>query len=77
MQACTHAKQISAGRVYRPRQPRATALYQCAARHAPELKAGGRFCRRIEEYVIERFLACGDLRHGFASGSQGDISGIV
>jgi len=33
-----HAPQTSAGRVYRPRKPRATALYQCAARHAPELR---------------------------------------
>jgi hypothetical protein len=57
---------MSAGRVYRPRKPRATALYQCAARHAPELRTGGRFGRRVEENVIERFLACGDPQHGFA-----------
>ena len=43
-----------------------SALYQCAARHAPELKAGGRFGRRVEENVIERFLECGDPHHGFA-----------
>ena len=66
MQGCTHAPQASAGRVYRPRQPRATALYQCAARHAPELRTGGRFGRRVEENVIGRFLACGDPQHGFA-----------
>jgi hypothetical protein len=65
MQGCTHAPQ-SGGRVYRPRNPRATALYKCAARHAPELKAGGRFGRHVEENVIARFLACGDPRHGFA-----------
>ena len=65
MQGCKHATQ-SGGRVYRPRKPRATALYQCAARHAPELKAGGRFERHVEENVIQRFLACGDPRHGFA-----------
>jgi len=61
-----HATQMSAARAYRPRQPRATALYQCAARHAPELKAGGRFGRRVEENVIGRFLECGDPQHGFA-----------
>ncbi|MEK7730950.1 MAG: transposase zinc-binding domain-containing protein, partial [Planctomycetota bacterium] len=66
MQACTHATQTSAAGVYRPRKPRATALYQCAARHAPELKAGGRFGRHVEANVIERFLACGDPQHGFA-----------
>jgi hypothetical protein len=66
MQGCLHASQTSAGRVYRPRKPRATALYQCAARHAPELRTGGRFGRRVEENVIERFLACGDPQHGFA-----------
>jgi len=43
-----HAPQTSAGRVYRPRKRRASALYQCAARHAPELKANSRFGRRVE-----------------------------
>jgi hypothetical protein len=66
MQGRVHAPQTSAGRVYRPRKPRATALYQCVARHAPELRTGGRFGRRVEENVIERFLACGDPQHGFA-----------
>ena len=66
MHGCTHATQSSAVRVYRPRKPRASALYQCAARHAPELRAGGRFGRRVEENVIERFLECGDPQHGFA-----------
>ena len=65
MQGCTHAPQ-SGGRVYRPRKPRATPLYQCAVRHAPELKAGGSFGRRVEANVIERFLTCGDPQHGFA-----------
>ena len=65
MQLRTPAPQSSA-RVYRPREPRAAALYRCAARHAPELKAEGRFGRRVEENVIERFLECGDPRHGFA-----------
>jgi len=66
MQDCLHARQTSAGRVYRPRKARATALYRCAVRHAPELRAGGRFGRRVEENVIGRFLACGDPQHGFA-----------
>ena len=66
MQGCTHAPQTSGGRVYRPRKPRASALYRCAARHAPELRAGGRFGRRVEENVIERFLKCGNPQHGFA-----------
>ena len=52
--------------MYRSRKPRASALYQCAVRHVPELEAGGRFMRRVEENVIERFLECGDPRHGFA-----------
>jgi len=65
MQGCTHAPQ-SAGRLYRPRKPRASTLYQCATRHAAELRAGGRFGRRVEENVIGRFLACGDPQHGFA-----------
>jgi len=38
MQECMHAP-----RVYRPRKPRETALYRCATRHAPELKADGAF----------------------------------
>ena len=52
--------------MYRPRKPHASALYQCATRHAPELKAGGRFGRPVEESVIERFLESGDPQHGFA-----------
>ena len=60
MQDCIHAPQAAVGRVYRPRKPRVSALYQCAARHAPELRAGGRFGRRVEENVVARFLACGE-----------------
>jgi hypothetical protein len=30
------------------------------------LRTGGRFGRRVEENVIERFLACGDPQQGFA-----------
>src|SRR5258708_4033174 len=57
MQRCTHVPQAFDGRMYRPRRPRASALYQCATRHAPELKAGGRFGRRVEESVIEALLS--------------------
>jgi len=66
MQGCTHTPQTTAGRVYRPRKPRASALYRCAARHAPELRSEGGFRRRVEENVVGRFLACGDPQHGFA-----------
>lgn len=66
MPECGHAPRSIRGGVYRPRKPRASALYQCAARHASELKAAGRFARRVEESVIERFLECGDPQHGFA-----------
>ena len=66
MQGCTHTPQTTAGRVYRPRKPRASALYRCAARHAPELRSEGGFGRRVEENVVGRFLACGDPQHGFA-----------
>ena len=66
MQGCTHTPQTTAGRVYRPRKPRASALYQCTVRHAPELRSEGGFGRRVEENVIGRFLACGDPQYGFA-----------
>ena len=66
MQGCAHTPQTTAGRVYRPRKPRASALYQCTVRHAPELRASDGFGRRVEESVIGRFLECGDPRRGFA-----------
>ena len=66
MDGCTHTPQASAGRIYRPRNPRATALYRCASRHAPELKVAGRFGRHVEENVLARFLECGDPQYGFA-----------
>jgi len=53
----------SAG-VYRPRNPRASPLWQCARRHAKELREAGRLRRAIEQRVIERFLECGDPHHG-------------
>jgi hypothetical protein len=39
---------------------------QCATRHAGELRASGRIGRALEGQVIERFIACGDPREGFA-----------
>ena len=52
--------------VYRPRNPRASALWQCARRHAGELRESGRIRRPIEQQVIERCVECGDPHHGFA-----------
>ena len=54
------------GGVYRPRNPRASSLYQCADRHISELLSEGRLQRLLEERVIDRFLKCGDPHHGFA-----------
>lgn len=62
---CT-PEQSPRGGIYRPRNPRASALYQCEDRHASALHAGGRYQRRFEERVIERFLECGDPHRGFA-----------
>ena len=52
--------------VFIARKPRASPLYQCAVRHARELRATGRLRRAVEEKTIGRFLACGDPHHGFA-----------
>jgi hypothetical protein len=41
-------------------------LWQCARRHAKELRDAGRLQRAIEEQAIERFIECGDPHHGFA-----------
>ncbi len=48
------------GGVYRPRNPRASPLYQCADRHMAQLRSEGRLQRLLEERVIDRFLKCGD-----------------
>ena len=64
--AAGHAGEAPRGGVYRPRSPRASPLYQCAARHAGELRAAGRFQRAVEKRTIERFLECGDAHFGFA-----------
>ena len=57
------------GGLYRPRSPRTRPLWQCAKRHAGELRASGRMRRAVEQQVkqvIERFIACGDPHEGFA-----------
>lgn len=54
------------GGAYRPRNPRANPLYQCAQRHVGELRPEGRLRRLVEDKVISRFLQCGDPHHGFA-----------
>lgn len=71
MSGCGEPSAGAAGRtpkggVYRPRNPRASPLYQCADRHLAELRSEGRLRRLLEERVIERFLKCGDPHHGFA-----------
>ncbi len=54
------------GGIYRPRNPRASPLYPCVRRHADELHVSGLITRPVAAQVLERFLACGDLHHGFA-----------
>lgn len=53
-------------RLYRPRNPRQSPLYQCVARHSEELRAAGKIRRPAEERVLEWFQDCGDLHKGFA-----------
>jgi len=52
------------GGQYRPRKPRASALYRCAVAHARELREEGKLQRLLEARVIERFLECGDPHYG-------------
>ena len=52
--------------VYRPRNPRASPLYQCVRRHYDELEAGDAIHRQVERRVLDRFIDCGDLHKGFA-----------
>ena len=66
-QSCTQGSGAPwRGAAYRPRNPRASPLWQCAARHAKELREAGQFQRVVEERAIERFIECGDPHHGFA-----------
>ncbi len=59
---------------YRPRQPKATALYQCVAKHFAEFEAVYAekyqeqigFYRPVVGKVVKKFLDCGDLTRGFA-----------
>jgi hypothetical protein len=60
--------------VYRARKPKASPLWQCLSRHFDAFLAGyeGRyqprygFLRPIIPEVVNKFLDCGDLQHGFA-----------
>jgi hypothetical protein len=54
------------GGICRPRNPRASPLYQCVRRHGDELDAAGLIHRPVESQVLERFMACGDPHHGLA-----------
>lgn len=45
---------------YRPRDPCASPLWQCAVRPGKELREGGQLQRAVEVQVIERFNECGD-----------------
>ena len=54
------------GGIYRPRNPRASPLYQCVRRHSHDLDAAGLVHRPVEAEILERFLDCGDLHKGFA-----------
>lgn len=62
---CRDASAPSGG-AYRPRNPRASPLYHCVARHAGELRAAGRLERSVEARTIDRFVECGDPHFGFA-----------
>ena len=57
--------QLPTGGIYRPRNPRASPLYQCV-RHSDDLDAAGLVHRPVEAEVLERFLDCGDRHKGFA-----------
>jgi len=61
-------------RAYKPRNPKASALYQCVKEHFAEFE-GSYTTRYQEQYgfyrpvigrVVEKFLLCGDLTRGFA-----------
>jgi hypothetical protein len=62
-------------RVYRPRKPRDSPLFQLVERHLEELLRvwPARFgrshgpLRAVVERVLREFLRCGLLEHGFAS----------
>ena len=45
--------------MYRPRNPRASPLWQCAQRHAKELREAGGFQRAVEERAKKAPLLAG------------------
>ncbi len=51
--ACRPGTSSPGGGIYRTRSPRASALWQCAKRHALELRTSGRMQRSVEQQVIE------------------------
>ena len=59
---------------YRPRKPKASPLWQCLFRHfdaflgqyEERYRKGYGFLRSIIPEVVNKFLDCGDLEHGFA-----------
>jgi hypothetical protein len=61
-------------RVYRPRQPRASPLWQLLDRYFPQFQRlyddryqqRYGFWRPVIQRTVEKFLACGDLHEGFA-----------
>ena len=66
--------------VYRPQQPKATAFYQCGAKHVAEFEAvyaetyqvRFEFSRPVVEKVVKQFLDCGDLTRGVAQVTSGE-----
>ena len=60
--------------VYRPRRPKTSPLWQCLSRHFTAFLAGYEeryqsrygFLRPVIPEVVNKFLDCGDLEHGFA-----------
>jgi hypothetical protein len=59
---------------YKPRNPKASAPYQCVQAHFAEFEASYitryqeqyGFYRPVISRVVEKFLSCGDLTKGFA-----------
>ena len=59
---------------YKPRNPKASPLYQCVQTHFAEFEASYAtryqekygFYRPVIGRVVEKFLGCGDLTKGFA-----------
>lgn len=52
--------QLPTDGIYRPRNPRASPLYQCVRRHSDDLDAAGLVHRQVEAEVLERMLAYGE-----------------